>query len=123
MDKKKYTKKCLSLLNTEQFCYLNGDPTKSRTTKTQITKQEYQILHPPGSYPGHFKRIAGLHKILSNDHVNQLPIRHTISDIGIATFKLAKHLSKITSPLQNSKYAIKNTDDFIEKVLKRSITK
>ena len=71
-----------------------------KETKIQIPKQEHQILHPRGSSPGNLYTIAGLLKIGSNGHVNQLPIRYTISDTGTATFELAKHLPKIISPLQ-----------------------
>ena len=55
MDRSKYIKKCLCILQTEQFTKRRHDPTKSienkiqrelRELKTKLTIQEYRQLYP-----------------------------------------------------------------------------
>ena len=57
-----------------------------------------------------------MHKIAENDTVDELPIWPIVSNIGIATYDLAKYLAKLLSPLSQSKYTIKNTKQFIEQI-------
>ena len=132
LDRGKYTEKCFNLLNTEQFRCLNEDPTKSTEAKIQrtlrkiestLTKQEYFKLYPSGSSPGKFYGTAKLHKIGKNGNINDLPLRPIVSNIGTATYHLAKHLSKVLSPLRNSEYTIKNTKDFLVQLKKEKIPK
>ena len=87
-----------------------------------ITKQEYFKLYPSGSSPGKFYGTAKLHKIGKNGNINDLPLRPLVSNIGTATYHLAKHLSKVLSPLRNSEYTIKNTKDFLVQLKKRKNT-
>ena len=45
---------------------------------------------------------------------DQLPIRTIASNLNTGTYQLAKHLSKILSPLRESEYTIKSTRHFME---------
>ena len=48
--------------------------------------------------------------------MDQLPIRPIASNIGTATHQLAKYLAKRLSPLSQSQYTVKSTEDFIEEI-------
>ena len=50
------------------------------------------------------------------DDVDKLRICPIISNIGIPTYQLAKYLAKFLSPLENLKYTVTSTKDFIEKI-------
>ena len=53
----------------------------------------------------------------SQDHqIGKLPIRPFISNIDIATYRLAKNLAKFLLSLSVSEYTVKSTKDFIEKL-------
>ena len=84
--------------------------------KPYLTNQEYKRLHPSGSTPGKFYGTAKLHKISINDVADKLPIRPIISNIGTPTYKLAKFLAKLLSPLANLECTVTSTKDFIEKI-------
>ena len=45
---------------------------------------------------------------------DELPIRTIASNLNTGTYQLAKHLSKILSPLRESEYTIKSTRHFME---------
>ena len=99
MYRSKYHEKCLSILQTEQFTKLRHDPTKSienkiqrelRKLKTRLTIQEYHQLYPTGSNPGRFYGTAKLHKLPPNGTIEDLPIRPILSNIGTASYRLAK---------------------------------
>ena len=123
MDKNKYTEKCMLLLNTKQFKKLDNDPTKTtegkiqrmlRRIKPKLSEHEYKVLYPSGSSPGKFYGTAKIHKVPRNGNIDQLPIRPIVSNLNTATYQLAKHLSKILSPLRESEYTIKSTRHFME---------
>ena len=50
---------------------------------------------------------AKLHKLKENDTVESLPLRPVISNVGTATYKTAKYLATLLSPLTSSEYNIK----------------
>ena len=52
--------------------------------------------------------------------IDDLPIRLIVSNINTATYQLAKHLSKVLSPLRESEHN-KSTKDFIWKIKKEPI--
>ena len=62
-----------------------------------------------------------MHKISENDTVDELPIRPIVSNIGTATYDLAKYLAKLLSPLSQSKYIITNTKQFIEQIRMKKV--
>ena len=85
-----------------------------RNIKTKLSEQEYKVLYPSGSSPGKFYGTAKIHKVPRNGNIDQLPIRPIVSNLNTATYQLAKHLSKILSPLRESEYTIKSTRHFME---------
>ena len=100
MDRSKCTEKCLSILQTENFTKLRHDPTKSNENKIQpelrkmearLTIQEYHELYPTSSNPGRVYDTAKLHKFPPNGTIEDLLIRQIVSNIGTASYRLAKY--------------------------------
>ena len=125
MDRTKYLEKCLNMLNTNQFRKLDTDPTQSLEKKVKttlrklisiFTKTEYKKLYPTGSNPGKFYGTAKIHKLKQDEGIDQLTLRPIISNIGTATYHTAKYLAKLLAPLSESKYTVKSTTDFIDKL-------
>jgi hypothetical protein len=80
-----------------------------------MSKETYDSIVPCGSRAG---IMYGLPKI----HKDGVPIRPIISACGTYNYKLAKYLVQILTPLiSNSKYIIKDTFDFVNKVSKLPI--
>ena len=91
MNRDKYTKKYLQILNKYQFVKLNSDPTKATERKVQnvlpkLSPNEYKQLYPTGSSPGKFYGTAKIHKLSKGGKVEKLPIRAVISNIDTATY-------------------------------------
>ena len=84
--------------------------------RIKLPIQDYKRLYPTGSYPGKFYWTAKLHKIQPNRHVDDLPIRPIVSNIGTATYNLSKDLDKMLTPLRKSQYSLKSTKDFMNKI-------
>ena len=89
--------------------------------KNRLSSQEYLRLYPSGSCPGKFYETAKVHKISENDTVDEPPIHPIFSNIGTATYDLAKYLAKLLSPLSQSKYTIKNTKQFREQIRMKQV--
>ena len=130
LDKDVYIDKCSSMLDSNQFSVCTTDPTKQlegkvqravRKIKAHLTDSEYRKLYPSGSCPGRFYGNAKIHKLKTNDNVNNLPLRPIISNIGTATYHLAKYLAKLLAPLATSSYTVKSTDEFVTKIREMSI--
>ena len=130
IDRKTYTEKCLNLLNTDSFIQLDNGPTKAIEGKIQrfickirnnLTKQEYSRLYPTGSSPGKLWGTAKRHKLKKGSSVDDLPLRPIISNVGTASYQLAKHLEKLLSPLSKSQYTVNSTKEFIELIKKESV--
>ena len=130
MDKHKYLEKCMSMLTTKHFKLVDSDPTKTleskvqrslRKLKSRLSPYEYKKLYPTGSCPGKFYGTAKLHKLPVNGKIDDLLIRPIVSNINTATYQLAKHLSKVPSPLRESEHNIKSTKDFIRQVKEEPI--
>ena len=116
MDKNKYTEKCMLLLNTKQFKKLDYDLAKMterkiqrilRKIKPKLSEHQYKVLYPSGSSPGKLYSTTKIHEVSRHGNIDQLPIRPVVSNLNTATYHLAKHLSKILSPLRKSEYTIK----------------
>ena len=102
MDRRKYTEKCLNMLNLNRFKKLDHDPTKAvenkikrtlRKIKYKRSKQTYIRLYPTGSAPGKFYGTVKKHKMLINGTIEDLPLHPIVSNIGTASYHLAKHLA------------------------------
>ena len=119
MNRDKYHKKCLELLDTEQFQKLNHDPTKTTERKVQNTLckiksklsiNEYKRIYPTGSSPGKLDGTAKIHKLSDRDGIQILPIRQTISNLNTGTYYLAKYLAKL---LSTSEYTVSSSKEFM----------
>ena len=73
------------------------------------------------SSPGRFCGTAKLHKLPPNDTMEGLPIRPIASNIGTASYHLAKYLAHNLSPLGQSTYTIKSTLDLMGKIKNEQI--
>ena len=115
MDSSQFMKKCLNMLNSDNFIKLTDDPTKSiegkiqraiRKMKSKLIKDEYNNVYPTGSAPGKLFGTVKPHKMAKNDNIDNLPLRPIISRIGTASYHLAKHLAKLLSPLSHSEFTV-----------------
>ena len=123
MNRDKYHKKCLELLDMEQFQKLNHDPTKTTERKVQNTLRkikwklsinEYKRIYPTGSSPGKlYGTVRKIRKLSDGDSVEKLPIRPIISNLNTATYHLAKYLAKLLSPLSTSEYTVSSSKEFM----------
>jgi hypothetical protein len=132
LDNSKYIEKCMELLNTGNFNKIQNDDTDKveksvqkalSKVKEAIGEQTYKDIYPSGSNPGKFYGTAKVHKVKATDEdkVGKLPVRPIVSNIGTATHKTAKYLSKLLSPLAKSKYTIENTKDFVTRIKKMKV--
>ena len=108
------------MLSTKQFTVVEYNPTKTleskiqrilRKLKSKITDQEYKPLHPTGSQPGKFYGTAKMHKLPVNGNLNHLTLRPIVFNSNTSTYKLAKFLSKLLSPLRQSDRNVRSTKD------------
>ena len=125
LNKQTYNNKCNQILQSQQFTSCEEDPTKTiegkvqravRKIKPHLTPTEYNKIYPTGSNPGRFYGTAKMHKLKPDHTVEDLPLRPIISNIGTATYQLAKYLAKLLSPLAQSDYTVTSTDNFINRV-------
>ena len=84
-----------------------------RKMKSRFTLQEYNKVYPTRSNAGKLYGTAKIHKLPELGTVDQLPLRPIVSNIGTASYYLAKHLAKILGPLRKSEYTVQNTKDFV----------
>ena len=80
-------------------------------------------IYPTGSAPSKFYGTAKKHKIPVNGTINDLLLRPIISNIGTASYQLAKYLAKLLSPLSTSEYTVANNTEFINHVKRMNIPK
>ena len=130
LDRTVYIEKCLSVLNTQQFQQLDISPTAAnehkiqrvlRKIKSKLTQQEYNRLYPTGSNADKFYGSAKLHKLPTFGTVYQLPLRPIISNIGTASYQLAKHLAKLLLPLSKNQCTINSTKSFMSFIKHRKV--
>ena len=104
LDKTKYVEKFLSIISTNKFKKLDKNPTVSNEAKIQRTLrkmksrfilQEYNKVYRTGSNAGKLIGTAKIHKLPELGIVDQLPLHPIVSNIGTASYYLAKHLAKI----------------------------
>ena len=101
------------------------DPTKTLERKMQhvlqkikchLEEKEYKKLHPTRSKLGLFYGTAKVHKLKIGEGLKEQTVRPIISNTGTATYKTAKYLNTLLTPLTKSQYNILSTDDFIQKI-------
>ena len=82
---------------------------KKLLVMSAIDERTYKRLYASGSKPG---RLYGLPKMHKKDE----PLRPIISGIGTFCHPTARFLAELLSPLTNTKYAAKDTFDFLNKL-------
>ena len=78
-----------------------------RKLKTRLSTQQYYQLYPTGSFPEKSYGTAKLHKLPINGTIHYFPIRPIVSNIGTASYHLAKYLATVLSSLAYSEYTIR----------------
>ena len=120
-----YTEKCLSIVESKLFRKLEKDSTKTleskvrrtlRKIKNVLSEDDYKKLYHTGSRPGLFYGTAKVHKLQSNQGLNELTVRPMLSNIGTATCETAKYLNNLLSPLRKSQHTVLNSKEFVEKI-------
>ena len=121
LDKKDYTEKMNQMLEGETYKAITKDPTTRVETKITtalkqlekrgyISEKERKYLSPQCSNP---PQIYGLPKI----HKEGLPLRPIVSAIGSPTYRLAKSLARILTPLAGKTSSfVKNSTDFAKHI-------
>lgn len=64
----------------------------------------YAKLYQTGSLPGKFYGTK-VHRLTTNDTVEELPLLHITLNLNTATYQLARYLAKILSNQNLSQYA------------------
>ena len=127
-----YIEKCSNILTSDQFKVFENDPTKTLESKIQrvlrkikhaVDEKLYNRLYPTSSKPGSFYGTAKVHKLKEREGVDKLTLRPIISNIGTATYEIARYLAELLAPLGKSKYTISNTKDFITRLKTERIPK
>ena len=77
-----------------------------RKIKTNLTKQKYNRLYPTGSSLVNFYGTPKQHKLKTGSSVDDLPLRIITSNIGTASYQLAKYLAKLLSPISKSQHTL-----------------
>ena len=113
LDRTKYMGKWMNFINADQFRELENDTTKRTETKLwnilrslknneYLSEEDYRQIYPKLSRPGLFYGTAKLHKLKDNNTIENLRLRPIISNVGTATYKTAKYLATLLSPLTTS---------------------
>ena len=92
-----------------------------RKIRNNLAKQEYSRLYPAGSSSGKFYGTAKRHKLKKGSSVDDLPLRLFISNVGTASYQLAKYLAKLLSPLSKSQYTVNSPKEFIKMIKKERV--
>ena len=73
--------------------------------------QYYQITYLIEYQPNN---TAKQHKLKKSSSLDDLPLRPIISNVGTASYQLAKCPAKLLSPLRKSQYTVNSTKEFID---------
>ena len=95
--------------------------TTLRKMKSKLSTKEYKKLYPTGSNAGRFYGTAKLHIIDRNDKIDKLPLHPIVSNIGTASYQLAKYLTKLLSPLNKSEYTVQSSTEFMEHIKTKTV--
>ena len=66
-------------------------------------------------------KVHKLQQQQQQQRLEELTMRPVISNIGTATYEIAKYLNKLLTPLNKSDYNILNTEDFIRRLREETI--
>ena len=126
LEKENYLKGMHALINDKtKFKLLEHDLTEKREGQLQryllelkkkgfFTNEDYKDIYPNGSQPSRMYGLPKLHKNFDSDNIPKF--RPICSSIGSFNYKLAKHLSKILTPLIPNKHSTKDTFNFIKEI-------
>ena len=126
LEKQNYLKGMHALINDKtKFKLLEHDLTEKREGQLQryllelkkkgfFTNEDYKDIYPNGSQPSRMYGLPKLHKNFDSDNIPKF--RPICSSIGSFNYKLAKHLSKILTPLIPNKHSTKDTFNFIKEI-------
>ena len=80
----------------------------------QLGDKLYHTLRSSDATPATFYGLPKIHK-------PDVPLRPITSSINCPTYQVSRYLASILSPLQNNKYTVKNSSDFVEKLSANTI--
>ena len=89
------------------------DLIKRLENEGKISEKEYELIYPRGSRPGVLYGSPKVHKPVINNCPKFRPI---LSTIGTPTYKLAKFLVPILSPLTSNEFSVHDSFSFAGKV-------
>ena len=98
-----------------RVCWRKGTKSIAKIKKKRLPSFVYSKSCLTVSSPVKFYGTAKLHKVPSNSTVQQLPFKPIISNIGTATYDLAKYLAELLKPWSELQYTIKNGDTLTKK--------
>ena len=92
--------------------------------KHKFEDKVYKKLYPTDSRLGLFYGKPKVHKLQQQQQqqrLKELMMRPVISNIGMATYEIAKYLNKSLTPLNKSDYNILNTKNLIRRLREETI--
>ena len=89
------------------------DLIKRLENEGKISEKEYELIYPRGSRPGVLYGSPKVHKPVINNCPKFRPI---LSTVGTPTYKLAKFLVPILSPLISNEFSVHDSFSFADKV-------
>ena len=89
------------------------DLIKRLENESKISEKEYELIYPKGSRPGILYGSPKVHKPVINNCPKFRPI---LSTIGTPTYKSAKFLVSILSPLTSNEFSVHDSFSFADKV-------
>ena len=98
-----------------RVCWRKGTKSIAKIKKKRLPSFVYSKSCLTVSSPVKFYGTAKLHKVPSNSTVQQLPFKPIISNIGTATYDLAKYLAELLKPWSKLQYTIKNGNTLTKK--------
>ena len=115
LDRTKYIKKYMNLINKDQFRELENKTNRNKITKlTQefknnksLSEEDYKRIYPKSSRPGSFYGTEKVHKLKENLHCRELTFKTDHIKCRNSNIKTAKHLATLLLPSTSSEYNIK----------------
>ena len=93
----------------------------SRKIKQKVPKDIYTKVHPTGSSPAKFCGTSKIHKLPIHGTVDDLPLQPIISNVKIATYKMALYLAKLLSSLSRWESTLESSYVFVNIITQKSV--
>ena len=94
----------------------NRSSTYIEKNKSKLSTERYKKLYLTGSNPGRFYKTAEVLKTDRNYKVYKLPLHPIVSNIGQASYRLAKYLARLLSPWRESEYTVQSFPEFMKHI-------